>query len=62
MYHGVLTILLAWIVRFQTVDFIVYTVIVAACFHMFILFYEEPHLKNRFGDEYLAYKTETGRW
>ena len=30
--------------------------------HLFVLFYEEPTLEDRFGDSYLAYKRTTRRW
>ena len=62
MYLGVLTVILAWAVLFQTASLVAYAVIVAACFHLFILLYEEPHLEREFGSEYSAYKSEVGRW
>ncbi len=62
MYLGVLTIVLAWSVLFQAVILVLYAVIVAACFHMFILLYEEPHLEREFGSVYSAYKSDVGRW
>ena len=62
MYLGVLTILLAWIILYQTLGLLIYTVIVFTCFNAFVIFYEEPHLENIFGDDYLAYKLKVGRW
>ena len=62
MYVGVLTVVLAWVVLFQAAGLVVYAVIVATCFHMFILLYEEPHLEREFGSEYLVYKSNVGRW
>ena len=62
MYVGVLTVVLAWTALFQAAGLVVYVVIVAACFHMFILLYEEPHLEREFGSEYLVYKSNVGRW
>lgn len=30
----------------------------ATCFRLFVVFYEEPHLRREFGKEYSAYKAE----
>ena len=62
MYLGVLTVILAWAVLFQTVGLVVYAIIVATGFHTFVLFYEEPHLKREFGSEYSVYTAKVGRW
>ncbi|MFP6639589.1 MAG: isoprenylcysteine carboxylmethyltransferase family protein [Myxococcota bacterium] len=62
MYLGVLTVILAWALLFEAASLAAYAMIVAIGFHMFILLYEEPHLEREFGSEYLAYKTEVGRW
>jgi len=62
MYLGVLTIILAWAVLFRAANLAGYAAIVAVCFHMFILVYEEPHLQGEFGTEYSAYKSQVGRW
>ena len=62
MYLGVLTVVLAWAVLFLAAILVLYAVIVAACFHMFIFLYEEPHLEREFGTEYSAYKSDVARW
>ena len=62
MYLGVLTVISAWVVLFQAPGLAVYAAIVATCFHLFILLYEEPHLESLFGSDYSAYKAEVGRW
>ena len=61
-YIGVLTIILAWTLLFQSTNLLAYAIIVATCFHLFIILYEEPHLQRKFGNEYLTYKTKVGRW
>ncbi len=62
MYLGVLTVILAWAVLFQAASLAAYAVLVATAFHLFILFYEEPHLEHEFGSDYTSYKSEVGRW
>jgi protein-S-isoprenylcysteine O-methyltransferase Ste14 len=62
MYLGVLTVIVAWAVLFQAASIAAYAILVGTCFHLFILFYEEPHLEREFGSEYSAYKSEVGRW
>ena len=62
MYVGVLTVILAWAVLFQSAGLALYAAIVAACFHTFVVVYEEPHLGRLFGDSYAAYQAEVRRW
>jgi protein-S-isoprenylcysteine O-methyltransferase Ste14 len=62
MYVGVLAVILAWAVWFQAASLAIYALGVAACFHGFIRFYEEPHLQQEFGSEYAAYRDRVGRW
>lgn len=40
----------------------VYAACVAVVFHLFILWYEEPVLRRRFGPAYEAYAREVHRW
>ena len=62
MYVGVLTTVLGWAVRYRSPAIVLYAVAVALCFHAFILFYEEPHLRRAFGPAYAAYCATVGRW
>jgi len=62
MYVGVLSVILGWVVRFDSPSLLVYWTCVAIAFHSFIRFYEEPHLQNEFGDAYTRYKDRVGRW
>ena len=39
-----------------------YGIIVAGCFYSFVVFFEEPILKKRFGIEYEQYCAEVPRW
>ena len=62
MYVGVLTVILGWAVLFQSAILVVYALFVGTCFHLFIVFYEERHLRRRFGAEYEDYCARVGRW
>jgi protein-S-isoprenylcysteine O-methyltransferase Ste14 len=62
MYVGVLTVILGWAVLLQTAALVLYALIVGTCFHLFIVLYEEPHLRKEFGCEYADYCSRVGRW
>ena len=62
MYVGVLTVILGWVVLFGALELLVYCACVGACFQMFVVYYEEPHLKKAFGKSYQEYLTRVGRW
>jgi protein-S-isoprenylcysteine O-methyltransferase Ste14 len=62
MYFGVLLALLgeAWL--FKSGALLVYTVIAFTWQHLFVVFYEEPALKRKFGESYSDYLARTPRW
>src|SRR5262245_8802748 len=62
MYVGVLMTLLgeAWLFRSWTL--IIYAAIVISWQHLFVVFYEEPALKRKFGQSYSDYLARTPRW
>jgi len=62
IYVGALTVLAGWTVMFRATILPVYTVCVGLCFHAFVVFYEEPHLRRMFGAEYRNYCAKVGRW
>ena len=62
MYVGVLTMILGWALCFLARDLAVYGLVVAAGFHVFVVLYEEPALRRRFGPEYDEYQARVGRW
>ena len=39
-----------------------YAVVVALAFHLFVVLYEEPTLRETFGADYVAYCREVPRW
>lgn len=62
MYVGVLTMILGWAVFFQALDLVLYALVVGAVFHLFVVLYEEPHLRRLFGADYEDYCSRVGRW
>ena len=62
MYVGVLAVILGWAVIFRVAALAVYALAVATCFHLFIILYEERHLRREFGTEYEDYCARVRRW
>ncbi|MGH8222653.1 MAG: methyltransferase family protein [Woeseiaceae bacterium] len=62
MYVGVVSVIFGWALLFQTLSLAVYGLAVAACFHLVVVLYEEPHLKRVFGPSYEQYCSRVGRW
>lgn len=62
IYIGVLTVISGWALLFDSPSLAIYGICVAACFHLFVLFYEERHLRRVFGADYERYCSEVNRW
>jgi protein-S-isoprenylcysteine O-methyltransferase Ste14 len=62
MYTGALTVILGWTVMFRAMNLLIYMICVGIFFHLFVVFYEEPHLTRLFGDEYREYCDKVNRW
>jgi protein-S-isoprenylcysteine O-methyltransferase Ste14 len=62
MYVGVMLVLVAWNMLYQTISLMNYTIGAFVFFNLFVFFYEEPHLQRLFGEEYSAYRSRAGRW
>jgi protein-S-isoprenylcysteine O-methyltransferase Ste14 len=62
MYVGVLIAILGWAMLYQSLFLLAYAVLIWTCFELFIVFYEEPHLRKIFGAEYGEYCARVGRW
>jgi protein-S-isoprenylcysteine O-methyltransferase Ste14 len=62
MYVGVLITLVgeAWL--FSSWALLAYAAIVITWQHLFVVFYEEPALKRKFGESYSDYLARTPRW
>lgn len=62
MYVAVLTVIFGEAIFFADPRLAAYGVVVWLLFHAFVRLYEEPALKEQFGAEYQAYKTNVPRW
>lgn len=62
MYGGIFLILLGHFLWFKFISLIVYLVVVFVIVHSFVIFYEEPTLKRKFGEAYERYCERVPRW
>lgn len=62
MYLGVLSVIFSWALLFHSLPHAVYGLCVAACFHLVVVLYEEPHLRRVFGPSYVQYCCQVSRW
>jgi protein-S-isoprenylcysteine O-methyltransferase Ste14 len=62
MYVGVISVLKGHLLWFQTWRHLLYLWGIFLLFHSFIVLYEEPTLKRKFGASYERYMQEVPRW
>ena len=62
MYVGVLCLIASRALFWHSHAVLVYMISIAACFHLFVMAYEEPHLKRVFGEQYEDYCRRVPRW
>ena len=62
MYMGVLLILLGESVAFASFPILYYALVVWLFFHLFVVLYEEPTLRQKFGSSYQEYCNTVSRW
>jgi protein-S-isoprenylcysteine O-methyltransferase Ste14 len=62
MYIGVLLILIGESMVFSSLAIFQYTLVVWLMFHVFVIFYEEPALRKKFGAAYEEYRRTVSRW
>lgn len=62
MYLGVLLFLLGEALFLQYPAFVLYTAVWFAFVNLFVLLYEEPNLRRKFGHSYAGYTAAVGRW
>ena len=62
MYVGVLSVILGWTLLYTDPYVITYWFFVATCFHLMVVYYEEPRLQQLFGSRYSTYRSSVNRW
>lgn len=62
MYVALLVMVVGWSVAFLVPLLLVYAAMIAAAFHLFVIFYEEPTLRGQFGEDYEQYTNLVNRW
>jgi protein-S-isoprenylcysteine O-methyltransferase Ste14 len=62
MYAAVLMVVLGWTLVFGSTWLAFYMVALAIGFHLRVLFYEEPRLRQQFGAEWTTYSATVPRW
>jgi protein-S-isoprenylcysteine O-methyltransferase Ste14 len=62
MYVGVLAVIFGWALLFRALGVLIYGLAAIGWMHLFVVYYEEPHLKRIFGDPYDRYRARVGRW
>lgn len=62
MYVGVLAVILGWAMFFQERRVLFYAAAAGICFHLFVVLFEEPQLREKFGEQYQSYCRQVGRW
>ena len=61
-YVGVISMIVGQGLFFGSAPTVGYAGVVGLMFHLFVVLYEEPDLRARFGEEYVAYCARVPRW
>lgn len=59
---GIAVVLIGESIFIAEIAMFAYTVVMMLCMHFWIVFFEEPALMDRYGDEYLSYMKRVPRW
>jgi protein-S-isoprenylcysteine O-methyltransferase Ste14 len=62
MYVGGFTLLLGWALYRNSISLLLFSCAFVLFFHLFVVGYEEPTLRDRFGAEYERYLASVPRW
>lgn len=62
IYIAALLVVLGGAWLFLSLPLLAYAGAMAVCFHLFVIGYEEPTLRRRFGSTYLEYQRKVPRW
>ena len=62
MYIGVFSVLIGETILFHSLSLVALALLAGTAVHLFVVFYEEPTLRHRFGESYEAYLRTVPRW
>jgi protein-S-isoprenylcysteine O-methyltransferase Ste14 len=62
MYMGVILLISGWAVVFASLRVAIYGICVFLCFHLIVVYLEEPHLRRQRGPAYVEYCRRVPRW
>lgn len=62
MYIGLFLVLIGEAMLFSSFFFLIYSLFFVAVAHIFVVFYEEPALRRKFGESYKQYLKSVPRW
>jgi protein-S-isoprenylcysteine O-methyltransferase Ste14 len=62
MYIAVVLVLAGWAIGFRSRDLAIYAAVVAVCFHLRVVFGEEPWLARTHGEKWSRYVDQVPRW
>ena len=62
MYVAVLTVVTGWALLFGSIGLVLYLILLGVLFHLRVIYYEEPILKQQFGADWEAYSKAVSRW
>src|SRR2546421_11993338 len=62
MYLAVLSVIIGEAILFHSLLLVGYALLIGVVAHLFVVFYEEPSLRRRFGESYEAYLRTVPRW
>jgi protein-S-isoprenylcysteine O-methyltransferase Ste14 len=62
MYVGVLLVIMGWALFFESWALLIYGLVVWITVHLFVVLVEEPMLEQQFGEAYVRYRNQVGRW
>ena len=62
MYVAVILALIGEAVFFESTAILIYASIVFLVFHLWVIYYEEPTLKRKFGESFTQYCQNVSRW
>jgi len=62
IYLGVLAVFMGYVLWHPSRAILLCPVLVAVSSHLFVIFYEEPHLRKTFGAAYEQYCKSVPRW